>query len=55
MLSRVLKLTKIPVVETSFEEPELFIPERWTTAPELTMNKQAHMPFSLGKPISYYA
>lgn len=28
--------------------PEHFIPERWTTNPEMVINKSAFMPFSMG-------
>ncbi|KAF1943290.1 cytochrome P450 [Clathrospora elynae] len=32
----------------NFVEPDTFIPERWTTKPEMVLNKQAFMPFSTG-------
>ncbi|KAF2496864.1 cytochrome P450 [Lophium mytilinum] len=31
-----------------FEQPDEFIPERWTTRPELTINKAGSMPFMTG-------
>ncbi|KAF2801643.1 putative benzoate 4-monooxygenase cytochrome P450 [Mytilinidion resinicola] len=31
-----------------FEQPDEFIPERWTTRPELTINKTGFMPFMTG-------
>ncbi|KAH7014463.1 cytochrome P450 [Microdochium trichocladiopsis] len=33
----------------AFVEPLKFIPERWTTRPELVLNKNAWFPFSIGK------
>jgi cytochrome P450 len=32
----------------NFEQPEDFIPERWTSRPELVLNKGAFIPFSTG-------
>jgi len=32
----------------NFEQPEQFIPERWTSRPELVLNKGAFIPFSTG-------
>ncbi|KAF1960190.1 cytochrome P450 [Byssothecium circinans] len=32
----------------SFERPDEFIPERWTTRPELVLNQNAFIPFSTG-------
>ncbi|KAF2798038.1 cytochrome P450 [Melanomma pulvis-pyrius CBS 109.77] len=32
----------------NFEQPDFFIPERWTTRPELVANKSAFLPFSTG-------
>jgi hypothetical protein len=32
----------------NFVDAERFIPERWTSRPELVLNKAAYMPFSLG-------
>ncbi|KAL7908177.1 cytochrome P450 [Trichoderma velutinum] len=31
-----------------FKDPDSFIPERWTTRPDLTIDKRAYYPFSLG-------
>ncbi|KAG8532537.1 uncharacterized protein KY384_002414 [Bacidia gigantensis] len=47
LISR-FKLKNGFTVESCFEDAEEFIPERWTTAPHLTKDKSAHMPFSLG-------
>ncbi|KIW03129.1 uncharacterized protein PV09_05771 [Verruconis gallopava] len=33
----------------AFVKPNEFIPERWTTKPELILNKNAFFPFSIGK------
>ena len=33
----------------AFVEPNTFVPERWTTKPELVLNKDAFFPFSMGK------
>ncbi|KAM7206084.1 Cytochrome P450 [Naviculisporaceae sp. PSN 640] len=35
--------------EDCFERANEFIPERWTTRPEMVRNAQAHVPFSLGR------
>ena len=35
--------------EKYFPQPNEFIPERWTTRPDLLLNKDAFAPFSLGK------
>lgn len=32
----------------AFVQPDEFIPERWTTRPELVLNKGAYFPFSIG-------
>jgi cytochrome P450 len=32
----------------NFVAPDQFIPERWTTKPELVLNRQAFIPFSTG-------
>ncbi|KAF7867161.1 hypothetical protein EAF04_005245 [Stromatinia cepivora] len=32
----------------NFKDPNLFIPERWTTRPEFVLNKSAYLPFSMG-------
>jgi cytochrome P450 len=32
----------------NFSRPDEFIPERWTTRPELVLNKEAFLPFSTG-------
>jgi cytochrome P450 len=32
----------------NFERPEEFVPERWTTKPEMILNRSAYMPFSMG-------
>ena len=32
----------------SFVQPEDFIPERWTSRPELVLNKKSYMPFGIG-------
>ena len=36
-------------VETAFERPNEFIPERWTTKPEMVRDKRAFAPFSQGE------
>ncbi|KAH9898967.1 cytochrome P450 monooxygenase-like protein [Xylariomycetidae sp. FL2044] len=33
----------------AFVSPNEFVPERWTTKPEMILNKSAYFPFSLGK------
>lgn len=35
--------------EDCFERPEEFIPERWSSRPEMTINASAHTPFGSGK------
>ncbi|OBT38603.1 hypothetical protein VE00_11102 [Pseudogymnoascus sp. WSF 3629] len=35
-------------LEGAFPNPSSFLPERWTTSPELLQNKAAFMPFSTG-------
>ncbi|KAK7746692.1 hypothetical protein SLS53_001879 [Cytospora paraplurivora] len=40
-------------MESSFEEPLSFIPERWYSRPELVKNKDAFAPFGVGKPSQY--
>jgi hypothetical protein len=37
--------------EDCFEQPECFIPDRWTTRPEMIRNMAAFNPFSTGKDI----
>lgn len=37
------------VVDSNFEKATDFIPERWTTRPEMIRNKAAHQPFNLGR------
>ncbi|KAL4862756.1 hypothetical protein BDV12DRAFT_202746 [Aspergillus spectabilis] len=34
--------------EDSFEQPDSFIPERWTTRPEMVRNRAAYTPFGTG-------
>ena len=34
--------------ESSFQQPDKFIPERWTTQPELVKHQGASAPFSTG-------
>lgn len=36
-------------LESCFEQALEFIPERWTTRPDMVKNKQAYSPFSSGK------
>ena len=36
-------------VKSCFEEPEDFVPERWSSRPEMVKNKQAYSPFNEGK------
>ena len=33
----------------NFVRPNEFIPERWTTQPELVLNAGAYMPFNVGE------
>lgn len=35
--------------ERNYEHPNEFIPERWTSKPELTKNASVFSPFSIGK------
>jgi tryprostatin B 6-hydroxylase len=35
-------------VESAFPNSNVFVPERWTTSPELLKNKAAFVPFSTG-------
>lgn len=45
-----IKLTlKCHPGEDCFEQGSSFIPDRWTTRPEMVRNAAAHAPFSLGK------
>ena len=37
--------------ELYFEKAEEYIPERWYSKPELVKDRQAHVPFGLGKSI----
>ncbi|KAL8964359.1 MAG: hypothetical protein Q9183_004505 [Haloplaca sp. 2 TL-2023] len=37
-------------LETCFEQPHDFIPERWSTRPDLIKDKAPFAPFALGKP-----
>lgn len=39
----------IPIDERNFERPNEFIPERWTSKPELTKNASVYSPFSIGQ------
>ena len=36
------------IVESAFEKPNEFIPERWTTKPEMVKNKQGLNGFGIG-------
>ncbi|KAK4675043.1 hypothetical protein QC764_501827 [Podospora pseudoanserina] len=42
-------LYTISLREDCFEQGSSFIPDRWTTRPEMVRNAAAHAPFSLGK------
>lgn len=43
------QLTTLPLTDKrNFVDPESFIPERWTTRPELVLNKEAFIPFNKG-------
>ena len=46
------KLTEwcLKLVESCFEKPKDFIPERWYSKPEMIKNKDAYAPFALGLP-----
>jgi tryprostatin B 6-hydroxylase len=37
------------VVPAAFDDPEEFIPERWTSQPELIHDSRAYAPFSVGE------
>lgn len=39
----------------NFRGPTEFIPERWTTEPEMTLNRNAYIAFSMGKQPSHSA
>jgi hypothetical protein len=41
--------TDLSLAEAAYVDPERFIPERWSTRPELIRNKNAFFPFSLGE------
>ena len=43
------KLISAELVESAFENPLDFVPERWTTQPQMVRDKQAVAPFSLGQ------
>ncbi|KAM0541239.1 hypothetical protein ACHAPJ_013327 [Fusarium lateritium] len=43
------RLTKVGTDERHFERPLEFIPERWTTSPELTKDSSVFIPFSIGR------
>lgn len=43
----------IAIVESAFPNPSSFLPERWTTSPELLKNKAAFVPFSTGQCLEY--
>jgi hypothetical protein len=36
------------LVPNAFKQPDDFIPERWTTRPELVLDSRAYAPFSIG-------
>lgn len=42
-------MTEYCLAPRAFVAPNEFIPERWTTRPELILNKKAFCPFSLGR------
>lgn len=47
-------MTKVYLTASKhYHLPNSFIPERWTTQPNLLINREAFAPFSLGKPCSY--
>lgn len=48
-LSECQRLTRVAIDERSFAQPNDFIPERWTTKPELTKDASVFTPFSMGK------
>ena len=37
------------VGELYFEKADEYIPERWYSKPEMVKNRQAHVPFSIGR------
>ena len=37
------------IVESCYEQPNEFVPERWTTRPEMIRDKSTFVPFGLGK------
>jgi cytochrome P450 len=39
---------KCYAAEEAYVDPESFIPERWSTKPELVKDRNAFFPFSLG-------
>lgn len=41
--------TELHLAPKAFVAPNEFIPERWTTRPQLVLNKKAFCPFSLGR------
>jgi hypothetical protein len=41
------------VDERCFAQPTKFIPERWTTQPELVKDRSAYIPFGSGKLLEY--
>lgn len=43
-----IKLTW-PTDERYFTSPDDFVPERWTTKPEMVKNESVFAPFSVGK------
>lgn len=47
--SRLSPLLTLRLVETAYEEPHSFIPERWYSRPELVKDKRAFSPFGIGK------
>lgn len=47
-VSRNLILTSCCIDKRNFVKPNDFIPERWSSKPELILNKNAFMPFSMG-------
>jgi cytochrome P450 len=40
------------LVPEAFQHPDEFIPERWTTRPELVLDDRAYAPFSVGEFLS---
>lgn len=43
------RLTERTVVESAYERADEFIPERWTSKPEMIRDRRAYAPFSQGK------